>query len=197
VTVAREPAWQRVARLGLVVRWTTLREGLCGVGADRSGLTPGDVSAWAQARLDDPGFDPPAELFALVAIPTTTGSDRDSLAAVIPVVEQLAAAERAEAAIEARKWRLAELVALVDRVETWEPTSDTECDDRSCQMWSWVRELWEAWAPVERPAFFFRPDGNLVSCYCGRDLYRVVGDYRAWIEAERAVLLAADRDAAG
>ena len=48
----------------------------------------------------------------------------------------------------------------------------------------------------DEPAFFY-PDGREISCYYGRDLAEVVGEYRAWIADERERLAAADAAIAG
>lgn len=185
----RTPGWERLLRLGLAVRWTTLREGLRGTGLARGVLTTGDVARWARARLEV-DEDAPAEAYELADLSPGRGNDHDSLALVDAALERLAGAEDADPKTEARKWRLLDLVTLIERAAAWPPPDDDD-DDPACDLWMACRDIWEAWATIDRPPFFFRADGQTVSCYHGRALADIVASYRAWFDDERAALAAA------
>jgi hypothetical protein len=186
-----EPGWQALVRLGLAVRWTTLLEGVSLRRHGAAVVTVGDVGAWAESLVEHE-LEQPMAIYELLAIPRGNGNDRESVDALERALRPLIAAERAEPAIELAKWRLVELISLVDRIATWPPDPEERFDGRPCSMWSACRELWESWNELlGRPPFFY-PGGRECSCYDGRDFDEVIGEYRAWIAAERDRLRAAD-----
>lgn len=190
-TVTVEAGWQALVRLGLAVRWTTLAVGLRARRRGRPLLTVGDLAGWAEALVEAQP-EQPMELYELLAIPPGTGNDRESVEDAERTLAKLGAGEHVDPRLELAKWRLVELAALVDAIAAWAPDPDEDFDGRACSMWSECRELWSGWAELlDRPPFFY-PGGREVSCYDGRDFDEVIGEYRAWIAAERARLLAAD-----
>lgn len=193
VATAREPGWRALLRLGLAVRWTTLAEGLRAARHRRPPVTVGDVGAWAtELALAAP--EQPADVYELVAIDPGTGNDRDSLDEIERPLARLAAAERADRAAELAKWRLAELVALIDRIAPWPLDPDEDFDSRACNMWSACRDVWESWNDLLGRHPFFYPGGREVSCYDGRIFEDVIAEYRAWFAGERARLRDLDGD---
>lgn len=185
------PRWQAIRDLGLAVRWTTLAEGLrASQWRSRPVVTVGDIGAWADACVEARP-EQPEDVYVLLGIAPGTGNDGDAVDSIARELDRLSAGEQADRRAELAKWRLVEVAALVDAASAW-PTADDDSAP-ACELWSHCRELWESWVHlVDRPAFFYRPDGRECSCYYGRDLAEVLADYRGWIAGERDRLAALD-----